>query len=475
LSQYSLAFAHGAFSGLIGVAREDITPPTGIYARNWGAAIHDTAEGIHRSMAATVLVLRGRIHDPPLVLVTADLGWWRTQEDEWALRGDLIDSLALDPARVLISLSHTHAGPSICRDDRNKPGGELIEPYLDHLQKAILGATRRALALSEPAILSWAYGKCNLATHRDLPDPEKPRIVCGYNPHVPADDTLLVGRVTTVEGKPLATLVNYACHPTTLAWQNRLISPDYVGVMRETVEAHTAGAPCLFLLGACGELAPREQYTGDTSIADAHGRQLGFAVLATLQGMLPSGMRLEYTGVLESGAPLAMWEYRPSQPSDTLAATIHEVELPLKDWPTTAEIDALLATCKERVMAERLLRNRRVRQTVGDGKTSKMPFWVWRIGDAVLVATPNEAYSALQTALRRQFADHPLIVVNLANGPCVGYLPPEKLYYLDIYQVWQTPFEKGSHERLAEACMEAIRSIIGQSNGEDIQGITCGR
>src|SRR6185503_5155147 len=106
------------------------------------------------------------------------------------------------------------------------------------------------------------------------------------NPAVKADDTLVVGRITADDdGRVLGTLVNYACHPTTLAWENRLISPDYVGAMREVVEAHTGGGPCLFLQGASGELAPAHQYVGDTAVADRHGRRLGFSALAALEGM----------------------------------------------------------------------------------------------------------------------------------------------------------------------------------------------
>jgi len=44
-----------------------------------------------------------------------------------------------------------------------------------------------------------------------------------------ADDTVLVARATDDAGAILATVVNYACHPTTLAWENRLISPDFPG------------------------------------------------------------------------------------------------------------------------------------------------------------------------------------------------------------------------------------------------------
>ena len=34
----------------LGVGRVDITPPPDAYHRNWGAALHDAAEGIHRML-----------------------------------------------------------------------------------------------------------------------------------------------------------------------------------------------------------------------------------------------------------------------------------------------------------------------------------------------------------------------------------------------------------------------------------------
>jgi len=39
-----------------GVSRGDITPPVGIYHRMWGAATHDRATGVHRTLRATVAV-----------------------------------------------------------------------------------------------------------------------------------------------------------------------------------------------------------------------------------------------------------------------------------------------------------------------------------------------------------------------------------------------------------------------------------
>src|SRR5690606_20141880 len=119
---------------------------------------------------------------------------------------------------------------------------------------------------------------------------------------------VLVGCIRDDSGKVLGTVVNYACHPTTLAHNNRLLSPDYVGAMRELVSTATE-APCLFLQGASGELAPREQYVADTKVADSHGRKLGYAVLPALESLWPTHTRLALTGSLTPGARLPLWEH----------------------------------------------------------------------------------------------------------------------------------------------------------------------
>jgi hypothetical protein len=458
-----MTFAHPSFSGLIGVAREDITPPDGIYARNWGAAEHDRSEGLHDRLTATALTLQTARDAPPLVLLALDLGWWRTAEDEWRLRETLLNALNLAPEQLMIALSHTHSGPSVCREDADKPGGDAIPSYLGFVADMAVSAARSALAGAKLSELAWRYGRCDLAANRDLPAADGTRIACGFNPRSSADDTLLVGRVAERDGHTRAVLVNYACHPTTLAWQNRAISPDYVGPMRGIIEQHVPGAQCLFLQGASGELAPREQYTGDTRIAEAHGRTLGFAALSALADMLPPGVRLEYAGIVESGAPLGVWTREPSRRSQSLEAVCERVELPLKPLQSLPGIEREMAAGGNRVLAERLLRKRRIRQFLGEGLTARVPVWVWRAGDAMLLGHPDEAYSLLQTELRRRFPDRAVAVMNVVNGPYCGYLPPADLYDKDMYQVWQTPFDRGSLERLVRACAASIESLSKRS------------
>jgi hypothetical protein len=159
--------------------------------------------------------------------------------------------------QVHLCLSHTHGAGYMSRMLSDLPGGEMIGPYLDRLAEQVAQLARDARANAATASLLYGVGRCNLAAHRDYFDPQCGQYVCGYNPSGPTDDTLLVVRAVEVSGKTKASVVNYACHPTTLAWDNTAISPDWVGAMREQVEAAT-GAPCLFLQGASGDLGPRE-------------------------------------------------------------------------------------------------------------------------------------------------------------------------------------------------------------------------
>jgi hypothetical protein len=391
--------------------------------------------------------------------MAADLGWWRSREDEWAVRRTVLEALSLDASRLIMCLSHTHAGPSVQRENASRPGGHLIEPYRAKLIECATRATRRALESRQSATLTWRYGRCDLATNRDLHEPGGSRIVCGYNPHGTADDTLLVGRVSADDGRTIATIVNYACHPTTLAWENKLLSPDYIGGLREVVESHTHAAPCLFLQGASGELAPAEQYVGDTALADRHGRRVGFAALATLEAMEQPGRRLTYKGVVESGAPLAIWRQEQAPLSTRLAAAMPMVDLPLKPLPSVAELEQQWRECTDPVLKERLWRKRGVRKVVGDGDVTAMPLWVWRVGDALLVGQSNETYSRFQIDLRREFAPRAIAVLNLVNGSA-GYLPPRELYASDVYQVWQSPYAAGGLERVIETADETMQSLL---------------
>lgn len=462
MSSGALTWSEPGFNGLIGVARRDITPPPGIYARNWGAAAQDLADGVHKPLLCTVLTIRAGSNETPLVLVALDATWFRGPEGAIQIREQVCRDLGVQSSALMVSLSHTHSGPSLSPAELHKPGGTLIKPYVERVAAMIVEAAREALEAECQSELRFATGRCGLAADRDLPDPSSPRLVCGFNPGAIADDTCLVGRVSrSSDGVTLATLVNYACHPTTLGASNRLISPDFIGAMRETVEAHSSGAPCFFVQGASGELAPRIQYTSNTSIADAHGRELGHAVVAALEGMLAPGKMLAMEGVVESGAPLAMWRMRDRQASTVVRAMELPVELPLK--PTLrgeAQIMDEMSRCQDRAAKERLHREVLVARTVGAGaETSQRSVWIWRLGEVLLVGHSDEAYSLFQQQLRSAFPAFGVVVMNVVNG-WGGYICPAARYEQRVYQSQQSPYASGCLELLINRVSRAIAELL---------------
>ena len=87
--------------------------------------------------------------------------------------------------------------------------------YLRSVAESGAALVRESVARLAPAGIVYGQGYCSLAAHRDFFDEERKQFVCGFNPGAPADDTVLVARVTREDGELLATVVNYACHPTT--------------------------------------------------------------------------------------------------------------------------------------------------------------------------------------------------------------------------------------------------------------------
>jgi hypothetical protein len=416
------------------------------------------ADWIHRKLTLNALVLCETDSQQPAVFLDGDLGWWRSLPTFRRFQSRLLEALKLDEASLIFGVTHTHASPPLTDPDPDLPASDMLAEFLEQVYEASVKVTLQAMKNATEAVVEWKTGRCELAGMRDLPDPDGERLICGWNPDEPADDTLVIGRISDLEGALQAVIVNYACHPTTLAWENTAISPDYPGAMRETIQK-TLGVPAMFMQGASGELAPRYQYVGDPTVADRHGRQLAYAALATLENMDPPGTRLAYKGVMESGAPLAVWKHALVTPVSLLKRKKVTVEMQIKDWPTADELEQQRQACTDRALEERLRRRRNIRRGIGDGDTLELPIWVWRMGDTILVGSPTEAYSILQRTLRERFPERTIVCLNLINGT-TGYLTPEELYDLDLYQVWQTPFARGGLEKLIAGMAEAIEEII---------------
>ena len=120
MSQPMEQLLHHQFPGFrarVGASRWDITPDLDVCAKNWGAAKSWFADGVHRPLTGTALAIASLDgNDPPLLLLSLDLGWWRSRCDADALRARMLEQLALPEANVIIHLTHTHAGPALDSD-----------------------------------------------------------------------------------------------------------------------------------------------------------------------------------------------------------------------------------------------------------------------------------------------------------------------------------------------------------------------
>jgi hypothetical protein len=440
---------------IVGLAEGDITPPIGIRAHNWGASRTGQALGVHRPLRAGVLALRSE-GDIWRYLITVDLGWWQSIEVYSSVYDPVVRAVGADRSSLLLHLVHTHSGPSLAETDSDLPGSELVEPYRRRLVDTIVDLVSLAKRKAERSTITWAYGKCDMAVVRDLPC--GPRYILGFNSAVSADDTVAVGRVVGPKGGTRAVLVNYACHPTTLAYENSLFSPDFIGATREVVEEKTR-ASCFFYQGASGDLAPREQYLPGTDDVDRHGRSLGYAVLATLENMGTPSTTLEFQGVVESGAPLALWSEELNQPSSALNFDHEEVRLKCRSPKSESQLIEQWHDVDPLAARERVARAARLAEGYDSNGWAQHPLWIWRLGDAVFVAHPGEAYSLLQSELRRRHPEFIIFVLNLTNGPGFMYLPTKTAYQDDRYQVWQTLLEEGSLESLIEAADSRIQRL----------------
>jgi hypothetical protein len=452
-----------------GVARSTINPPLDIPSGTWMAQKHVRGEGLDMDLWATVLVLADG--DLRLAIIDFDL-CFLPDELAAAIRGAVSKATGIEPRNVLPFCSHTHAGPVNFGFYRGE-GEDRVRIYVDSLPHWTAGAAVRAVAALEPVRTAAGAGYSDIGINRDLPLPDG-RIVVGCNPDGFCDRTVGVIRIETLAGKPVCCIVNYACHPTVLGPGNRLISPDYPGSMRRTVEQVT-GATCFFLQGAAGDMGPVETFVSDAAVARNLGTRLGLEAARVFLGLDARPVRKQLRGVIASGAPLAEYEeVLVEAPEPTLDLVSEPANLPVRDKfasiyeqaPALAiearrELERLIAAgADESEVAAALQRMVRLELRAGRmeryrrARTLAVECHAIRLGNSAIVAIAGEPYSAIGVEVRKRSP--------FPNTLVAGYLGGDMMYIptAEAYQNPQVPMQVDNSPYAPEAAAQAADHLV---------------
>ncbi len=399
-----------------GVARATTSPEQGIYLvgyydREMGST------GVHDDLTATALALDDGTQQA--VLIALDLlGLHELLVDR--VREGIAERVGIAPRAVMIACSHTHSGPAGYADpSKHTPQRR----YLDGLVETLVGLVEAAAERLAPVEVLHGVGETSIAHNRrqQLPDGT---VIIGDNPDGPVDRSLHVVEFRAADGAPLATLVNLACHGVAVGPANLLVSADWPGVMRRTVEAET-GAPCLFVQGAAGDLNPVEGWNEDDPWGPAErlGREAGQAALAVRAAMQPI-----------AGAPLRAlngqaWLHLVKQP---MADAKTAFEQTLSSW-TGAPVGDI-----DRVLRQRFPWEPTLEQQKGQWYTP-LEVQALRIGEVLIAAHAAETFTAIGAQIKDESPAERTLFAGYANG-LIGYLPTAAEHRKGGYEVDVAPY-----------------------------------
>ena len=208
----------GAACVSIGPRPDDLRD--GVWLGGFGSFRERRATAVHDEPQARALALS----DGATTFVLAAL-------DLIGASGPLLASIREDAARltdvppehILIACTHSHASP----DTQGLWGGigDAYRTHIAHRAASAIWEAHRALA---PAQASAASTQLHGVTKNRRGWPE-------------TDDALTTLRFASPEGAPIATLMNFACHPTSSGSSNTEVSRDWCGYAVDAVERETGG------------------------------------------------------------------------------------------------------------------------------------------------------------------------------------------------------------------------------------------
>jgi len=375
---------------LVGHGRECITPPLGIRMVGYASRTEGAAD-VHDDLFVNAVAIEHG--DERVALLTYDICLLSIEQaDEF--KAALLEATGLEPERVLLNTTHTHAGPAL--------GGREESPMQDEYRAEVIRqsvrALRVALADASPAVLSAGAAPLDIGCNRRERMADG-KVWLGENPDGPTLHEVDVWRFAR-EHKPDVVLFSAPVHGTTLGEWNLSITGEWMGRAIQRLECGGAGARFVFLQGCGADQNPystkRDGVRGTFGEMEQHAAAAAAAVRQALSHMRNLGA------------------------------------LPVRAVTRTAELPP-----KEE-----------------DGEPKLLRLHGIRLGDAMLVAMSAEVFVEYALFGREASPAQATLVLGYSNGN-VGYLPTAAAYPEGGYEINTTKVGPDS-ERITREVIDAV-------------------
>jgi neutral ceramidase len=420
----------------VGAASVDITPSLGLAMDGYEARVGG-ATGVHDPLSAFALVAEGD-DGTAVALVVADL----LQIDPGLQRVvayDVLRTTGIPRERLQLAGTHTHSGPLV-------PPDSAVERVIgDRIAKAV----ERAWQQRRPAAVAVGVGHVDGIGANRRPNGG------------PLDDRVTVVRFDEdgAAGAPIATLVNYGCHPTTLGPDNNLYSADYPGVLRREL-AQRIGGVTMFTTGPQGDVNPGG-YSPEGSMvgvvvpwrtfesAERYGASLAAVADEVYRGLVPVPADAVWgmSSVLElarKSLPEPVAARRAADAAIDVATAIREADL-----SADATYHAAVAAAYADLAAH---------QAAAHPPSRPVPVRVSAlgIGSFTHVGVQGELFVALGQRIRAELGADRTCIAALCDGT-VGYIPTTGAYAEGGYEPNASVLRAGEGERLVEDLVALVR------------------
>lgn len=418
----------------VGAAVVDITPPLGMQLE--GYEVRDAgATGIHDPLHARALVAEGA-DGTSVALVVADL----IQIDarlQGLVATEVAASTGIPRERIQLAGTHTHSGPRLLEPSD-------AERTIGH---AIAGAVATAWADRRDAVAAVGVGNVSGIGGNRRPNGG------------PVDDRVTVTRFDDLEGRPIATHINYGCHPTTLGPNNLLYSADYPGVVCRLVD-EAIGGMTIFSTGPQGDVNPGG-YSPEGSMvgvvvpwrtfesAERYGRILADCVIAVRGGLRPAGSDRVWGDSIV--VELARKRLPDAATARAAAMTAREAERVVREADLTADASyhAVVAASYAELIADQAADPQR-------DEPVRVRASALAIGPLLHVGVQGELFVALGQRIRAALGDETTCVAALCDGT-IGYIPTAETFAEGGYEPNASVLRAGEGERLVAAVVDLAR------------------